>query len=131
MTVLNYHLDREAMEARDPEDLVVIMRPSRWGNPIRLGMVIDGRKIGRGDAILHHRRHLAGEIFSGRLPLGDLAALHGKDLVCCCAPRPCHGHVLERAAAWAHGMLQRPEKLARFNAFVERRAGAEPAAPAP
>ena len=34
-----------------------------------------------------------------------LAALHGKPLACWCAPLPCHGQVLARAAAWAASVL--------------------------
>ena len=37
--------------------------------------------------------------------LNDLAALHGKDLVCFCAPCQCHGHTLEKAAEWASQTL--------------------------
>jgi Domain of unknown function (DUF4326) len=33
--------------------------------------------------------------------LAALAALHGKTLGCWCAPRPCHGEVLQAAATWA------------------------------
>ena len=32
-------------------------------------------------------------------------ALHGKPLACWCAPLPCHGQVLARAAAWAASVL--------------------------
>ena len=34
-----------------------------------------------------------------------LAALYGKPLACWCAPLPCHGQVLARAAAWAASVL--------------------------
>jgi hypothetical protein len=51
MPVLNHHLDREAIAELDPHDRVLIMRPSRWGNPFRIGMVRDGRQLGRADVL--------------------------------------------------------------------------------
>jgi hypothetical protein len=53
------------------------------------------------EAIERYRRTLWQEVRSGRLPLQRLAALHGQTLGCWCAPGPCHGDVLEAAAAWA------------------------------
>ena len=43
-------------------------------------------------------------IREGRVSLEELAALHGKTLACHCAPLPCHGEVLARAA-WAASVL--------------------------
>ena len=45
-----------------------------------------------------YRDHLWQQIKAGEVSLNDLAALHGKDLVCFCAPCQCHGHTLEKAA---------------------------------
>ena len=39
------------------------------------------------------------------MSLEELASLHGKTLACHCAPLPCHGEVLARAAAWAASVL--------------------------
>lgn len=48
-----------------------------------------------------YRVTLWAQIEHGAIALDDLAALDGAHLACYCAPRACHGDVLERAAAWA------------------------------
>lgn len=82
--------------ARAPEGSVYIGRPSRWGNPFPVGDEAE-----RGSTLERYRAYLWDEIRSGRLPLRDLAALDGAHLACYCKPRPCHGDILEAAAAWA------------------------------
>lgn len=52
---------------------------------------------------------LVGEIRSGRITQEELAQLHGKDLVCYCAPKLCHGHVLRAAILWSVRELQKIE----------------------
>jgi hypothetical protein len=59
----------------------------------------------REEVIEMFRRDLWSQIKSGKIAVSDLAALHGKQLVCVCHPKPCHGHVLEAAAAWATSKL--------------------------
>jgi Domain of unknown function (DUF4326) len=70
--------------------------PGRWGNPFRIG-----RDGDRDEVIERYRRWLWAEIKAGRVDLAELASLHGKTLGCWCAPRACHGEVLEEAAFWA------------------------------
>lgn len=94
MAVLNRHRDRI------PDDAVNIMRPSKWGNPFRIGA-----RMTREQAIEAYRVNLWNRILSGEISLEDLDDLFVVDLVCCCTPKPCHGHVLERAAAWANDVL--------------------------
>jgi hypothetical protein len=94
--VFNHLTEREFI----PEDAVWIMRPSRWGNPFALG-----RDGDRAAVIEKHRRWLWEEIRAGRISLPDLAALHGAALICCCAPKPCHGETLLAAAKWAADQL--------------------------
>ena len=72
----------------------------RWGNPFRIGP--DGD---REEAIARYAEWLAGEVDAERITLAELAALDGKRLGCWCAPKPCHGEVLEKAAAWATRMI--------------------------
>jgi len=74
----------------------------RWGNPFRIG-----RDGGRKEVIAQYRRWLHAEIEAGRVPLGELASLHGKVLGCWCAPRVCHVEVLAAAAKWAHEEARR------------------------
>lgn len=69
---------------------VNIMRPTKWGNPF-----VIGRDGSRADVIAKFESYLA-----KRPDLVEAARkeLRGKDLVCCCAPLPCHGDVLSRIA---------------------------------
>lgn len=76
-------------------------RATRWGNPFRLGRDGDRARV-----VQLYREWLWEEVQAGRVGLHALAALHGKDLGCWCAPRQCHADVLTRAAAWAHKELQ-------------------------
>ena len=99
------------------EGEVYIGQPSRWGNPFEL------RNGSRDLAVAHYRTWLWAEIRAGRVRLEDLAALHGLTLVCWCAPKACHGHVLARAAAWAESQrieaeIERHEQ-AQAEAFVD------------
>lgn len=67
-----------------PDDAVWIMRPSKWGNPYHV------KTYGRGRACeLYRQRLLRNEKL-----FAQLEELRGKDLVCCCAPAPCHGDIL-------------------------------------
>lgn len=63
----------------------------------------------RQEAIRCYRRWLWEQIRSGAISLEKLAALHGKRIGCWCAPDPCHGEALAAAAAWAWGVLRRPQ----------------------
>lgn len=78
------------------ENIVLIDRRTKWGNPY-----VMGRDGNRGQVIERYRADLWRRIGSGELALTELAALDGMCLACWCAPQPCHGHVLVRAAAWA------------------------------
>lgn len=68
---------------------VYIGRPSKWGNPFRIG--IDGD---REEVITKFHRWILG------MPglLHDIHDLRGKRLGCWCAPQPCHGDILARMA---------------------------------
>lgn len=94
MPVINVYRQRPS------DDAVSIMRPSKWSNPYRIGP-----HMTREQAIALYRHHLWMKIVNGEIDLEELADLHGRELACCCVPRPCHGDVLERAAAWAHSSL--------------------------
>lgn len=68
-----------------PKDAVYVGRGSPWGNPFRVG--VDGT-----------REEVIRRFECETLPKLDLRLLRGKDLVCFCAPRLCHGDVLLREA---------------------------------
>ena len=69
-----------------PKDAVYIGRPSIWGNPFTIGK--DGT---REEVILKYDLWIA-----TRPDLAEKARkeLRGKDLVCWCSPKPCHGDSL-------------------------------------
>lgn len=98
-----------------PPDAIRIDRKTRWGNPF-----IIGRDGTREEVIAKYRDRLWNSIRAGEISMDDLAGLHGKDLACHCAPQPCHGDVLSKAAAWAHSQRNRTET---------RTAGDDPVSP--
>ncbi len=79
-----------------PQGAVRIDRRTKWGNPFVIGR--DGT---REEVIEQYRHWLWAELKAGRITIVELAKLAEKDLACWCAPKPCHGEVLQRAAAWA------------------------------
>lgn len=91
MTVLNKHHHGGYV----PEGAVNIMRGSPYGNPFVVGM--NGT---REECVEKFRRWLWKQIRENEAYATQIEALHGKDLCCCCAPLPCHGDVLEKAAVW-------------------------------
>lgn len=72
-----------------PEDAVNIMRPTEWGN-------YETRpEMSRARAVAAHRaRVLADPEFIAKIQ----RELRGKDLVCNCKPKACHGDVLLEVA---------------------------------
>lgn len=64
---------------------VYVGRPSKWGNPF-----VIGRDGSREEVIEKYRKWLKTRPHL----LAALPELRGKDLVCWCAPKPCHADVL-------------------------------------
>lgn len=104
---------------RKPENTVSVARPSRYGNPFRIGHTVavvdatgvivdyaEARPVYVRDA--GHAVALFGEWVADRLRIvghprpfsaADLAALRGRNLMCFCPPgQPCHVDVLLRIA---------------------------------
>jgi Domain of unknown function (DUF4326) len=78
---------------RKPEGAVVVARPSRWGNPFRIG--VDGD---RAECIALYRAALLANrlSFTAEDARRDLA---GRDLACWCRDEdPCHADVLLEVA---------------------------------
>lgn len=71
-----------------PKGSVYIGRGSKWGNPFIIGK--DGS---RDDVIEKYKIYL----LESNL-IGSIHELRGKDLVCFCAPKPCHGDILLKLA---------------------------------
>ena len=74
MKVLNKRTDKI------PPDAVYVGRPSKWGNPFKIGR--DGTR----EKVVEKYRFFLGNI--------DVSELKGKDLVCWCSPLPCHADIL-------------------------------------
>lgn len=75
---------------KHPADAIYVGRGTKFGNPFRIGL--DGT---REEVIEKFRR------YAQRHPSftkDDLLSLRGKDLVCWCAPLPCHASVLMELA---------------------------------
>jgi hypothetical protein len=70
---------------------VYVGRPTKWGNPFKISE--DGTR----EEVIEKYRWRGERI---GLDLEARAELRGKDLVCWCAPLPCHADVL---LEWANG----------------------------
>ena len=68
-----------------PKDAVYVGRPSKWGNPYKIGR--DGT---REQVILKYRHFIENDLDHPEW----LDELKGRDLACWCAPLPCHADVL-------------------------------------
>lgn len=75
-----------------PND-IYIGRGGSWGNPFVIGK--DGD---RDDVIQKHRTWMEQNIQSDPALKNRIADLHGKNLVCFCAPAACHGDTLSEFA---------------------------------
>lgn len=78
-----------------PKDAVYVGRPSKWGNPYRIGDFYAGKRLTRQDCVDLHRADLLREIKENPAKLDEIRReLRGKDLACWCYPEPCHAEVL-------------------------------------
>ena len=68
-----------------PEGVVFVGRPSKWGNPFRIGP-----HGSREEVIEMYRTWLLGN----RRLIAHIGELRGKSLACYCHPLPCHANVL-------------------------------------
>ena len=77
-----------------PSDAIYVGRPSKWGNPFKMndpllpaGLSREGK---RKAVIAEYKRY----ILRDKDLIAQLVELRGKDLVCWCAPLPCHANIL-------------------------------------
>jgi hypothetical protein len=82
--VLNKYTDPPSQNS------VNIMRGTKWGNPYVIGPDGDRENV----IELHTEYVVSDKEFMEQIKL----ELKGKDLVCCCAPKACHGDLLLRIA---------------------------------
>lgn len=74
-----------------PTDAVWIMRgKGAWGNPFEIGKDGDREAV-----IAKYEKWLLAQ---PQLIAKAQKELRGKDLVCCCTPKHCHGHILIKIA---------------------------------
>ena len=85
MKVLNKRVDTI------PPSAVYVGRPSKWGNPYRIGQKVNGSPISREEAVGFYEGWINNQITAGLLSVEEL---RNKDLVCWCAPLPCHADIL-------------------------------------
>ncbi|ORT96983.1 DUF4326 domain-containing protein [Frankia sp. B2] len=106
MTVAQSHVRlSRAAGWRRPDDVVVVARPTRWGNPF------DQREWGRSAAVELYaawmtgsgpdvRYDRSGRRYSRSERLAELPDLAGKRLACWCPPgEPCHADILAALVA--------------------------------
>ena len=89
-----------------------------WGNPYMLREIIDEGDAERQLVVKKHfrwmARRLATDIALGKCELlKHLADLAGKDLVCHCAPKPCHAVAISMLAGWSQIHISRMRKAKR------------------
>lgn len=73
-----------------PAEAVYVGRPSKWGNPFIIGR--DGE---RAECVEKFRTMLQQPDTFWSVKRAEIRAeLKGKDLVCWCAPKPCHADIL-------------------------------------
>ncbi|MGZ4443678.1 MAG: DUF4326 domain-containing protein [Nocardioidaceae bacterium] len=83
---------------RKPDGVVVVSRPSRWGNPFAIGELADGSVRTRAEAIELFRDALMNDRLG--YTMADVRReLAGKDLACWCPyGEPCHADLLIEVA---------------------------------
>ena len=100
MNILNlYHLKGVV-----PDNAVYIGRAnakfnlpnSGWGNPFFLS-----DPSLRNEVYAQYKQWLDEQVANNTITIERLLTLEGKDLVCFCAPKLCHGHALKEKVEWA------------------------------
>lgn len=104
MAVLNfYHFGKQI-----PPGAVNIMRGTEYGNPFKIG-----EHGTREQVVEQYRQWLWARLQAEPTFAAKILALKGRDLCCCCAPKACHGDIIEKAAEWLstqHAPYVRPSK---------------------
>jgi hypothetical protein len=81
-----------------PAGAVYVGRPSLFGNPFVVGVHGDQAAV-----IARFREYAVDRCYRDPAFRRAVASLHGRVLVCWCAPAPCHGDVLLALAAALQG----------------------------
>lgn len=84
--VLNTHrLSRHVEVRSNPPERVYVGRPTKWGNPFTIG------EHGTREEVIEKFRVY---LHNSDTMMAWARELKGKDLVCFCAPLPCHADIL-------------------------------------
>jgi hypothetical protein len=93
--VLNRHVHGK------PQGSVYVGRPTKWGNPFvwdaKLARVSDVAVVPK-DEVLTRFEEWVRHPRQARLVAESRVELRGRDLVCSCAPKPCHADTWLRVA---------------------------------
>lgn len=77
----------------NPSNSEYIGRPSKWGNPFsHLSNTLAEFKVKDRDEAVDSYRNW---IMNNKKLMSELEELRGKDLVCWCHPKKCHGDILK------------------------------------
>ncbi len=83
-----------------PPDAILVDRTTKWGNPFKIGETYIATNpqaiffnITREQSIQLYGAWLSNRP-NGQVILKDIKELEGTDLVCWCAPLPCHADIL-------------------------------------
>ena len=82
-------------------DYVFIGRPSKWGNPFKIGK--DGTRE-------HVVQRYEGWLMQNKKLVSEISELQGKVLGCFCKPKLCHGDILARLANQKAGITENAGK---------------------
>jgi len=82
-----------------PSDAVYVGRPSKWGNPITVKelerLYTNATRVElHQKAVDWYRVYITTPFGKSQELMTQIGELRGKDLVCWCAPLPCHADVL-------------------------------------
>lgn len=85
-------LNKRTATLAELADVVYVGRPSRWGNPYKIGDLMPGtrRRMTRDDTIRLHRQLF---LKSDKDQADARRLLRGRNLVCWCWPLPCHADI--------------------------------------
>lgn len=82
---------------RKPDNAVVVSRPSKWGNPFRIGQRDprpgrEGERLDQAGTVALHRERARADLVLRQLVREELV---GRDVACWCSlDGPCHGDTL-------------------------------------
>lgn len=92
-------LNRHGFYTPLPKGAVLVAHPSKWGNPITVKELKrlfpdDTKEELHQKAVSWFREYITTPFGRPKELMGQIGELRGKDLVCYCAPLPCHAGVL-------------------------------------